>query len=102
MAGCEGADEGACVGCWRLSPPEGCADWAGGCADCAAELLVPLWPWNDRAAASETAPDRTTAPAMIQRLTREINAIPASRVVTALGLTLAMIGANRKKTLNRG
>lgn len=60
-----------------------------------------LWPWNERAAATDTAPVRTTAPATNQRLMRAIRSRPASLALTAFLLTSAIFGAGRKKTLNQ-
>jgi hypothetical protein len=42
-------------------------------------------PWNAFAAAIEISPVKPTAPAIIQRLIREISARPASRLFTACG-----------------
>jgi hypothetical protein len=68
----------------------------------AAELeLVVVWPWNERAAATETAPVTTTAPATNQRLIRPIRSRPAFRALTAFLLTPEMVVASCKKTLNR-
>jgi hypothetical protein len=46
--------------------------WLDDPEDRAADEVEPalLWPWNDRAAATETAPVTTTAPATNQRLIR--------------------------------
>lgn len=70
-------------------------------------------PWNDLAATNETTPDSATAPAIIQRLTRDASLSPASRAVTAgaaglerpdeygcAGFIDPMIGVSGKKTLN--
>jgi hypothetical protein len=70
------------------------------CVDVEVELPV-LWPWNDRAAATDTAPVRTRAPATNQRLIRRISSSPASRALTAFLLTSAMVGAGCKKTLKQ-
>ncbi len=63
--------------------------------------LVVLWPWNDLAAATDTEPVRTTAPATIQRLTRPMRSRPASLALTAFLLTPYIFGAGCKKTLNQ-
>jgi hypothetical protein len=41
-------------------------------------------PWNERAATSETAPAKATAPAIIQRLMRVMRASPASRDLVSI------------------
>lgn len=61
--------------------------------DCEDAPVDVEWPWNDLAAATEITPVTATAPAISQRLTREIKARPASRVLVALGFTHPMIGA---------
>ncbi len=93
----------------ELAPPPPEPD----CGAFAFALAFVVWPWNDFAATSETAPDSTTAPAIIQRLMREASLSPASRAVTAgaaglerpvecrfEGSTDRMIGGTGKKTLN--
>jgi hypothetical protein len=64
-------------------------------------VVAALCPWNDRAAATETAPVTTTAPATNQRLIRRIRSNPASRALTAFLLMPAMLAVGRKKTLSR-
>ncbi len=98
-AGAAGA--GTEEGCWRPLPalePEPLDP--DDCVAVDAEPVV-LWPWNDFAAATETAPVTTTAPATIQRLTRPIRSRPASRALTAFLLTPEIFGAGCKKTLNQ-
>jgi hypothetical protein len=53
--------------------------------DVAVAELVELWPWKDLAAANEMTPASATAPAISQRLTREISASPALRALTDRG-----------------
>jgi len=68
----EDAADGVVVGDCRLLLAE-FADWL-------TELVLDaVWPWKDLAAATETAPVVATAPAIIQRLIREIRASPLSR-----------------------
>ena len=57
-------------------------------------------PWNERAAASEIAPDSTIAPAMNHRLMRDTSASAASRVWIASRLMVPMIRSRRKKALS--
>ena len=81
-----GEDEGACAG--EDSPFELLLDDEDGWfddGDVAAAFVLP-WPWNDLAAASEIPPVSATAPAISQRLTREISAKPALRALTDRGL----------------
>lgn len=54
--------------------------------------VATVWPWKDLAAATEITPVAATAPAIIQRLTREISANPASLADVALGLMAMMMG----------
>jgi hypothetical protein len=49
------------------------------------ERLLTGRPWNALAAATEITPVRPTAPAISQRLIREISARPASRMLTLRG-----------------
>lgn len=49
------------------------------------ELWLTVRPWNALAAATEITPVRPTAPAISQRLIREISARPASRMLTLRG-----------------
>lgn len=65
------------------------------------ELCVAVCPGNERAAATESPPPNTTAPAIIQRLIRVIRASPASRALVLRWLTVPIIGPTRKKTLSR-
>jgi hypothetical protein len=67
-----------------------------------AEALVVVWPWNERAAATEIRPDSATAPAIIHRFMRAIRFNPASREVMALGLIVMarMIRPRCKSALN--
>ena len=48
-----------------------------------------VWPWKLAAAAADTSPDRATAPAIIQRLIRDIRVSPALRALTALGAMMS-------------
>ncbi len=63
--------------------------------------VLELWPWNDRAAASEIPPETTSAPATNHRLIRPSSAKPAFLEVTALLFMASSFGAGCKKTLNR-
>jgi hypothetical protein len=67
-------------------------DWL----DVAAAELVELWPWKDLAAATEMTPVSATAPAISQRLTREISASPALRALTDRGF---MVPDGRRQPL---
>jgi hypothetical protein len=49
------------------------------------ELWLTVRPWNALAVATEITPVRPTAPAISQRLIREISARPASRMLTLRG-----------------
>jgi hypothetical protein len=98
------ADDGDAEGVWAgcCSPPLELDELEVALADCVAEdRLVVLWPWKDRAAARDTAPLATTAPAISQRLIRPIRANPASRALMALLLTPAMVLRGCKRTLNQ-
>jgi hypothetical protein len=83
--GDEEAAAGVFEGCWSVV---------------AAEPVV--FPWLASAATNENRPARPTAPASIQRLMRESNAWPRSRVVGVRGVMAPMVGAMRKRTLSGG
>jgi hypothetical protein len=74
----------------------------GDCGDRLPEMLdEAVCPWNERAARSETAPAKATAPAIIQRLIRLIRASPASReLVSIAAIPLPIIGRTEKKPIN--
>ncbi|HEY2159940.1 MAG TPA: hypothetical protein VGH24_01415 [Solirubrobacteraceae bacterium] len=83
---------GVSAGCWMppplLAPEED--DDEELADDCVFEVAL-VWtvrPWNDFAATTEINADRATAPAIIQRLMREISASPRSRAVTGSGSVL--------------
>jgi len=89
----EDPDEGLVVGCARLpADPAPVVPFAREVAAAArlvvAELRfaggVVLWPATVLAVISEMPPAATTAPPIIQRLTRRISAVPASRASIAL------------------
>lgn len=104
-ADCEALEEaGAWLGCCRLLELElddVPLDELDEVAPVELDELAVVWPWNDRAAASETVPVATTAPAISHRLIRPISANPASRALTAFLLMLVILAARRKKTLSR-
>jgi hypothetical protein len=99
-----GAGEGAWAGCCGVASelePVPLLVGAGAGAGVVAVAWLALWPWNDFAAATETAPVSATAPAIIHRLIRPIRAKPASRALTALLRTSAIMPATCKKTLSQ-
>jgi hypothetical protein len=90
---CEGV--GASAGCWGPPPPSVADDEDGDALLDAGrvERALTVRPWNDFAATRENRPERATAPAIVQRLIREISASPLSRVVTRSGGSGALLTA---------
>jgi hypothetical protein len=99
------------VGCWRelllLSPvfdaEDGVVIVLPGDAELWEAWALPdfaVWPWKAFAAAIEISPDSPTAPAIIQRLIREISASPASRALTARGFTRPSVGGASKASVS--
>lgn len=87
------------MGCWsalvELEPEADLAAFDDR-ADWLVELaLEALWPWKDRAAATEIAPVSMTAAAITHRLIREISVSPASRALVVFCSTVSMIGPRR-------
>jgi hypothetical protein len=99
-----GAGAGACGGCCRpplaLDPSSGLLDSELAVDGRPAEAApAVLWPWKDFAAASEIAPESTTAHAISHRLIRLISSKPAFLALTAVLRTSTMIARWCKRTL---